>query len=239
MGRKRLKKLNPKQVFVYIRVSTEEQAVSGLGLEAQMTAIELYCKMKQLEIVEVFRDEGVTSSVPLAKRPEGSELVRRIKAREAGAVITSKLDRMFRSTLEALTTVEGWQKIGFRGYFIDIGGMSLDTSSATGRLMFTLMSGIAELERTLISERTSAALQAKIKRGESLAKIPFGYQSQLVDGVKMLVKDLEEQETLELILELRADGLSVPKIRRKLNSLSILNRSKPWHLTSLYRILNR
>lgn len=240
MGRKKQKPLDTGKVFVYLRVSTEEQAVSGLGLEAQLAAVKLYCELNGLEIIDVFRDEGVSSTVPLAKRPAGAELLRRLKAREAGTVVTSKLDRMFRKTVEALHTLEQWDKAGVRTCFLNIGGLALDTATPTGKLMFTIMVAFAELERSMISERTTDALQAKRKRGESMGNIPFGYKSKLVDGINVLIEEEKEQQTIKLINELRFnDSLSVPKIRTRLNQSGILNRGKQWHLTSLYRLLNR
>ena len=84
----------------YVRVSSEEQADSGLGLEAQRQRIAAYCAMKGLHLVEVFEDLGISGGKPLARRPAGSQLLAAaIKSKTP--VIVAKLDRLFRSVADA------------------------------------------------------------------------------------------------------------------------------------------
>ena len=59
----------------YVRVSSEEQADSGLGLEAQRQRIAAYCNMKRLHLAEIFEDPGISGGKPLASRPAGSKLL--------------------------------------------------------------------------------------------------------------------------------------------------------------------
>jgi DNA invertase Pin-like site-specific DNA recombinase len=240
MRKKRLKAANPSKAIGYIRVSTDKQARSGLGLAAQREQIEAYCTLKGLDLVDILVDEADSArKKPLDKRPEGSELLARVRAREVGAVVTAKLDRLFRRTVDALTVVERWDSLGTSLHVINFGGNTVDTSTAIGRMFLTFMSGIAQFEADLISERTSDAMQVMKSKGKRVSSnIPFGFK--VDDDGKSLVEDDEEQGTLELIKELRyTEGLSVPKIRERLNSISVYNRGKPWHLTSLYRILSR
>lgn len=241
MGRKRLKPVNTSKALGYIRVSTREQAKSGLGLEAQRDTIEAYCRMKGLELIDILVDLAESArKIPLDRRPEGVRLLQRLGAREVGSVVVVKLDRLFRRSADAMNTIERWDTLGIALHFIDFGGNTIDTSTPVGRMFITILSGFVQFEADLISERTSAALQAKIKRGEALKEIPFGFKAELINDVRMLVKDIEEQLTLNLIKQLRyVQGLSVPKIRIELNTKQIFNRGKIWHLTSLYRILNR
>jgi DNA invertase Pin-like site-specific DNA recombinase len=88
----------------YIRVSSEEQADSGLGLEAQRQRIAAYCTMKGLLLAEVFEDPGISSGKPLAGRPAGSKLLAAAKKGKA-LVIVSKLDRLFLSVADAANVI--------------------------------------------------------------------------------------------------------------------------------------
>jgi DNA invertase Pin-like site-specific DNA recombinase len=79
----------------YIRVSSEEQADSGLGLEARRQRIAAYCQMNGLRLAKVFEDPGVSGGKPLACRPAGRQLLAAAKKRRS-IVIVAKLDRLCR-----------------------------------------------------------------------------------------------------------------------------------------------
>jgi DNA invertase Pin-like site-specific DNA recombinase len=84
-----------KDAIGYVRVSSEEQADSGLGLEAQRQRIVAFCEMKGLRLIEVYEDAGVSGGKPLSSRPSGSRLLN--AARRGKVVVVAKLDRLFRS----------------------------------------------------------------------------------------------------------------------------------------------
>src|SRR5262245_10623214 len=86
------------EAISYIRVSSEEQADSGLGLEAQRQRIAAYCQMKGLRLAQVFEDPAISGGKPLASRPAGSQLLAAVKKRTA-IVIVAKLDRLFVAVL--------------------------------------------------------------------------------------------------------------------------------------------
>jgi hypothetical protein len=85
-----------KDAISYIRVSSEEQADSGLGLEAQRQRIAAYCAMKGLHLAEVFEDPGISAGKPLASRPAGGKLLVAAKKRKA-VVVVAKLDRLLQA----------------------------------------------------------------------------------------------------------------------------------------------
>ena len=88
----------------YVRVSSEEQADSGLGLEAQRRRIAAFCQMKGVRLAEVFEDPGVSGGKPLATRPAGSKLLASaMKGKSLGVV--AKLDRLFRSVADAANVI--------------------------------------------------------------------------------------------------------------------------------------
>src|SRR5450830_834061 len=161
---------------LYIRVSTDEQAKHGVSLDAQEARLRAYCTMRDLEVVGVIRDEGVSAFKHLDKRPGGADLLRVIASGEAQHVVAFKLDRLFRNAADALATTEAWSRAGVALHLVDMGGAAMDTTSPTGRMMLTMLAGFAEFERALISERTAQALTYKRDNREAYAPTPFGYR---------------------------------------------------------------
>ena len=149
-----------KDAISYVRVSSEEQADSGLGLEAQRQRIAAYCTMKALRLAEVFEDPGVSGGKPLASRPAGSKLLAAVKKGKV-LVIVSKLDRLFRSVADAANVIADFDKKGIQLVAIAEG---FDMGSPYGRAMAQMASVFAELERAMIRERTRTAMSVKRAR---------------------------------------------------------------------------
>lgn len=199
-----------KKAVGYIRVSTDGQAESGLSLEAQRAKIQAYASLKDLELVEIIEDAGI--SAKNLKRPGMQRIMEMVRKKEIDAVIILKLDRMFRNTVDALNTSQIFQKRGVALHSIT---ESLDTESAIGGFFFTLIAALGEMERKLIGERTKTALAQKRERGEKTGgNVPYGFSQ---EGGK-LVENEEEQATLQMMRQLKADGLSLQKIANKLNN---------------------
>jgi len=137
----------------YVRCSTHEQADSGLGLEAQTERVRAYCAMRDLTLLDVVRDAGVSGGKPLASRAGGQRLMSMLRETGVKAVVMLKLDRMFRNAGDCLTTVETWEKSGVALHVVDLGGNAIDTTSAAGRFMLVVLAGAAEMERNLTRER--------------------------------------------------------------------------------------
>ena len=150
----------------YLRVSTAEQAQSGLGLAAQEERIRAYATMTGLDLVAVVRDEGVSGGNPIATRDGGVEMIRLVRTRKVTHVIALKLDRLFRDAADCLTQTRSWDRAGVALHLLDMGGQAINTATAMGRMFLTMAAGFAELERNLIGERTASALQVKKSRRE-------------------------------------------------------------------------
>ena len=99
-----------------------------------------------------------------------------------------KLDRLFRDAEDCLRQTREWDKAGIVLHLLNLGGQAVSTSSAMGRMMLTMVSAFAELERNLIAERTTTALAHKKKQHQVYAPTPYGYQR---DG-DLLVPDEQE-----------------------------------------------
>ena len=158
----------------YVRVSTEEQAREGVSLDAQEERLRAYCAMQGLELVEVVREAGVSGSVVLTDRPAGGGLIAAVRGKRVEHVVALKLDRLFRDAVDALTQTREWDRAGIALHLVDMGGQSLNSASAMGRLFLTVLAGLAECERNLIAERTRTAMRHKAARGEVVGRAPRG-----------------------------------------------------------------
>lgn len=212
-------------VIGYIRVSSEEQAESGQSLESQREKIEAYCAMRSLTLVNVAIDAAVSGGKPIASREGGKLVLESLRKGLAGGVVSVKLDRVFRSTVDCLATVEDWTKAGHTFHLIDLGGMAIDTSTAAGKMFLVMLAGMAEFERSIGGERTSSILQAKKSRNEFTggAQAPYGFE--VANDGKSLGPVAAEQETIERARELDREGLSLRGIASKLASEGRLSRT--------------
>src|SRR4051812_13082101 len=193
-------------VYGYTRVSTDRQADEGESLGAQQRGIEGYAMMLGLTLDEIFVERGVSGSKPLRDRPEGARL---LAALEPGDVlITPKLDRMFRSALDALNVLGHIQKRGASLHMIDLGGDV--TGNGISKLVFTILSAVAEAERDRIRERIVEVKTDQRNRNRYLGgKIPFGWR---VGEDGELVQVPEQQRAIKQARKLRAKGLSLRAI---------------------------
>jgi DNA invertase Pin-like site-specific DNA recombinase len=219
----------------YIRVSSEEQARGGISLDAQVERIKAYAAMRGLELVAIYREEGVSGKVALKRRPEGSKVVEALRSRKARHVIAVKLDRLFRSTVDALAQSEAWDRQRIALHIIDMAGHALDTTSALGKMFLTLCAGFAEMERNLTSERTKTALSHLKSSGAAYCHItPLGFDRQ---GGR-LVENPAEMETVRLIFALRAQGMGLRGIADELNRRRTpTKRGGIWRVSTLQSVL--
>jgi DNA invertase Pin-like site-specific DNA recombinase len=169
-GRRRTRRLAAPHhncVVGYTRVSTEEQAASGLGLKAQEQAIQTECERRRLTLCAIYSDDGVSGTVPPDKRPGLAAAITALDAGEGSTLMVAKVDRLGRSfadlaLLTPLAERAGWAIIALNS--------PLDTSTPSGAAMARMMNVFAALERDLISERTTAALAVKKAMGVKLGK---------------------------------------------------------------------
>lgn len=214
----------------YVRVSTEEQATSGLGLEAQRKAIAELAERLQLELGQVFADEGVSGALAASERPGLSRAIAELGRGEF--LLTAKLDRLGRSVLEVLLLERELAAKSAR--FRSAAGEGTESSDPTMRFMMIILLAVSELELALIHGRTKSALAAKRARGERTGSLPFGFA--LGEDGK-LEPDREEQGALALMLERRAAGDGFLKICRALERAGARPRGKAWYPSSVRSIL--
>ena len=218
----------------YCRVSTEDQAKEGVSLDNQKSKIEAYCQLKDLDLSEIIEDAGI--SAKNLKRPGVQKVLQLARKRQVDAIVVYKLDRIFRSTTDALETTKLFEKWGVSFHSIE---ETLDTQSAMGRFFFTLTAALAEMERRIIGERTKAALSHKRSLNEKTGgDVPYGYD--LTPG-GILIKNETEQEVIRLICRLDRDGYSLRKICRELEKAGHLTKrgNLIWQPSTISKILKR
>jgi site-specific DNA recombinase len=196
----------------YIRVSTDEQAKEGVSLENQEEKIRKYSDLKDFEILEIVQDAGI--SAKNLRRPGVQKVLEMAQEKMLDAVVVYKLDRMFRSTVDALETTKQFDKWGVSFHSIQ---EALDTKSAMGKFFFTLTAALAEMEREIIGERTRDVLQRKKANGQVYGHVPFGFKR--FKG--KLLSHEAEQKIIKTVLGMRRKGFNYSRISRELNQMGI------------------
>ncbi|GBF33362.1 integrase [Desulfocucumis palustris] len=224
------------KAVLYIRVSTDEQSKTGVSLDAQEEKLLTYCKLMDLEPVKVIREEGVSAFKPLASRPGGRELTNMINKKQVQHVVVLKLDRLFRNAEDALNRTKIWEKAGISLHLVDMGGQTINTATAMGKMFITIMAGFAELERNLTSERTKMALTHKKDNRRAYGHAPYGYRLEEDN----LVEVPEELAVIQQIFRWYDQGWRHQRIASELNRLNVptKNGGKKWYPSTLKAILN-
>ena len=195
--------------YGYSRVSTSRQADEGESLDVQQRHIAGHAMIHGLTVARMFVERGVSGSVRLTDRPEGAALLD--LARPGDVIITAKLDRMFRSALDALDVLGRLQARGVSLHMIDLGGDV--TGNGISKLVFTILSAVAEAERDRIRERVGQMKSDQRSRGRYLGGIvPFGFTVE--DGA--LVPHQGQQEAVALARRLRAGGSTMRAVKADL-----------------------
>ncbi len=198
-------------VYTYCRVSTSRQTSEGESLDVQGRTNAGYAMIHGLQIDQSFVESGVSGSVPLIDRPEGKALLAILKAGDV--VITAKLDRMFRSALDALSVLADLKARNVSLHMIDLGGDV--TGNGISKLVFTILSTVAEAKRDRIRERISTVKADQRSQGHYLGgKVPFGYT--VVDG--KLVAVPEQQIIIADIKKWHTGGSSLRLIEAEVES---------------------
>ena len=224
--------MHTSRVIGYIRVSTQGQVEDGISLDAQEAKVRAWADLNGAAEVVIHRDEGI-SGKRASNRPG---LQAALKAADRwDALVVYSLSRLSSSTKETLAISEALQKQG-----ADLVSLSekIDTTSASGKMVFRMLAVLSEFERDQISDRTKAALQYKRKNGEKTGgDTPFGYRSRK----GRLYPHPEEQKGIILILDCHGAGHSYRAICRVLEAQGVHRKhgSRAWHPQSVASIVKR
>jgi len=202
----------------YRRVSTGEQADSGLGLEAQNTAIGKTIDARGWTVAAELVDAGISGSTPPLNRPALAQALDMLAAGDADALVVAKLDRATRSVADLCYLLDLADKQHWDFVALDLG---IDTSTPMGRAMAQMAGVFSELERKMIGQRTSDALQALKANGQKL-----GRPIELPHQVRRRIADEH------------AAGHSLRTIARKLTKDGVPTaRGGKWHASTIRAVL--
>lgn len=151
------------RVVGYLRVSTEEQAGSGLGLADQRAAITAEARRRDWEDLELVEDAGWSAKD--LRRPGIGRALARLAAGDAQVLVVAKLDRLSRSLLDFADLMERARAERWALVALDLG---VDTTTPAGELVANVMVAVAQWERRIIGQRTAAALAQKKAAGARL-----------------------------------------------------------------------
>jgi len=217
----------------YVRVSTEEQADSGLGLDAQRAAIRATAERMGMEVVQWFADEGVSGGTIDGRLG----LLDAMDAMKRGMILlVARRDRLARDAMLAC-----WieKEVAKRfGRIVSVAGEGTDNDDPTSVLLRRIVDAFAEYERLLIGARTKAALRVKVRRGERVGRFAhYGYR---LDEAGELVEDEREKTGILEIMRLRAAGVGLQRIARELERQGFTGRQgQRLAVSTIHQIIRR
>ena len=207
------------RVVGYVRVSTDEQGDSGLGLASQRDTIEAEAVRRNWQLIDIVSETASGKST--AKRPELERVLAVLEAGFADALVVAKLDRLTRSLLDFVTLTARAREQGWAIVVLDKG---FDMTTPNGRLMANMLASFAEYERELISERTKAALAVKRRQGHRLGRPP-----------------MLEDKLVSRIVAMKGSGKSFAAIARQLNDDAVptAHGGEQWHASTVKAVIDR
>ena len=227
------------RVVGYIRVSTDLQATEGVSLDAQREKIRAYCMALDLQLVEIWCDNGYSAKT--IERPGLSSALGQLRSGQADILLVAKLDRLTRSVKDLGQLVDTYFLPG--NYSLLSIGDSIDTRTASGRLVLNVLASVAQWEREAISERTSEALRHLKSQGVHIGATAYGatrLDESDANGRRRIVPVAEHEQVIVRMQELRKTGMTLSAICALLNQEGIPSpRGGVWQPTVVRMILLR
>lgn len=151
-----------KRAAIYVRVSTDKQTV-----ENQVTALRQIAERRGWEIVQEYRDAGISGAKGRESRPGLDQMLKDASKRRFDVVMAWAIDRLGRSLIDLLGTIQTLEACGVDLY---LDRQAIDTTTPAGRLMFQVTGAFAEFERSMIRQRVHAGLKRAVKAGKTLGR---------------------------------------------------------------------
>ena len=191
--------LSIEKVAAYVRVSTQEQKLHGLSLDAQKMKLSEYAEKHNMKIVEWYVDEGVSGRKLIKNRPELQRMIHDAEAKKFDRIIFIKLDRFFRSVAEYHECMKCIAPILWTTTEEEY-----DLTTANGRMLVNMKLTIAEMEADQTGERINLVNDYKLSTGQPLTgSMPFGFQIAVdtTTGRKKIIRDPDVEPILRDLLE--------------------------------------
>lgn len=218
----------------YIRVSTVEQAENGNGLAAQEKAIFEYCARQELEVVEMFRDEGTSGANGEAVRPGLASLLAALEEGKAEVLVIDTLDRLARDLILQETII---QRLARKGASVVAVKQPDLMGDPTRDMIRQILGAVSQYERALIKSRLRAGKAIKKARGGYIGGRPaFGLKVE--DG--KIVQDPAEQRVIHRVRALVSEGYSLNAMAKALNEEGLVSKmGTKWSATTVRRVVKR
>lgn len=207
----------PRLVAV-VRVSTAGQADPDASPATQRRLCESYCELYGMQLVAVHEDVTSGSRSP-TKRPGMQQALAQLEAGEADGLLVSALTRLSRSTKDVLALVDLFRRKGWRLVSVK---EQLDTETAHGRMVLTILSSVAQHEREQLQERLRDRAHRLMQEGRCpTPKVPLGFAR--AAGSDELVPHEDESQAVAQLLILQQEGLGTHAIAQRLNAQGLLH----------------
>lgn len=220
------------KVAIYVRVSTTEQAEEGYSVDEQIDKLKKYCEIKDWAIYDTYVDPGYTGSN--IKRPAMRRLIADVKQKRFDAVLVYKLDRLSRSQKDTLYLIEDM----FAKHSVSFVSLNenFDTSTPFGKAMIGILSVFAQLEREQITERMQMGKVGRAKAGKAMnwSRPVFGYE--YVNGEYEV--NTFEANIIKRMFEDYMAGISITKLRDKMNEEGHIGKEIPWTYRTIRQTLD-
>ena len=224
------RRAEPPRVAAYARVSTAAQADDGVSLAAQAERLAMYCVARGWSLQVIYFDAGASG-----KDLDRPGLQAAIAAAEEGAadvLLATKIDRLTRRVPDLYALIERCDAAGVKLAAVSD---NLDTSSASGQMLVSILGVVAEWERGIIAERTAAALAHKRTQGEHVGAVPFGFR---IGADGRLEEHPDELRTIALMKRWRRRGASYQQLADRLNADGVRARRGRWSKSSVHALVN-
>lgn len=210
------------RTIAYLRVSSEEQAQSGLGIDAQLEAIQ--AKVGEPDII--IKDEGCSGGT--LDRPGLAELLE--VTGKGDIIVVAKLDRLSRGDAYEMAWLEKELVEKSKATILSAAGEGTGDDSPQGAFMRDIMKAFARFELAMIKQRTSAAVKVKMERKRQAGEktgghTPFGYDVVETDGTKRLIENVAEQAAIKTMVDMRDNGATLQAIANHLHACGITTRA--------------
>lgn len=192
-------------VVIYVRVSTEEQAKSGAGIDGQIAECRAYADRNGLTVVDVVVEDAVSGKTLPSNRPGFRRALALLDGCDACALLVRRTDRISRNLRHTLAVIDAAK---YSGWGIVTTDGKLDTTSAAGQLQVQVMAAVAEYERNVIGERTREALASRKAAGMILGNRPE--LDAAVVG-RIVVESLAGRSLGQIAAGLSADGIQAAR----------------------------
>lgn len=220
-----------KKIGLYIRVSTEEQAIEGYSISGQRERLKAFCVAQSWETIKFYVDEGISGRS--TERPALKKMMKDIEDGLIDVLLVYRLDRLTRSVRDLHDILDFLEKHNcqFRS-----ATEVYDTSTAMGRMFITIVAAIAEWESANLGERVRLGQIEKARQGEWSAPAPYGFRK---NDQKRMEVNPDEIEAVKLMVRKVKEGYSFRQLSLYMQNTSYKpRRGYKWHIASLLDLLH-